>query len=392
MLFVGPAGNLPLKDMLARCKLLRWPVYRPKKVVPRDSPSPFKGEGIFIRRDMMLKIGIIGATGYTGRELIRILVKHPGVEISLVTSESYAGQKYSQVYPEFKGVFEKTLEKYQKEKLEADVLFSALPHGSSLEKVPELLEAADKVIDLSGDYRLKDASLYAVWYGYEREGDPLLKESVYGLPELNRESIAGARLVANPGCYPTSALIGLKPLLAAGVVAADDIIIDAKSGVTGAGRKPRLPYHYPEMNDNFKAYKLTGHQHTPEIEEQAANLAGEKIVLKFTPHLLPLNRGILSTIYLKLKEPLKEKDLFGLYYECYEGEPFVRLFDPPALPETRYVRGTNFCDVSLRLDDRTGRVIVVTAIDNLVKGAAGQAVQNLNILMGWPETEGLLKL
>ncbi|HHX78010.1 MAG TPA: N-acetyl-gamma-glutamyl-phosphate reductase [Firmicutes bacterium] len=341
----------------------------------------------------MLKIGIIGATGYTGRELVRILVKHPGVEISLVTSESYAGQKYSQVYPEFKGVFEQVLEKYRKEALSrADVLFSALPHGSSREKVPELLEAADKVIDLSGDYRLKDASLYAAWYGYEREGDPLLKESVYGLPEINRENIAGARLVANPGCYPTSALIGLKPLLTAGVAVADDIIIDAKSGVTGAGRTPKLPYHYPEMNDNFKAYKVTGHQHTPEIEEQAAGLAGEKALVRFTPHLLPLNRGILSTIYLKLKEPFTEEDLFTFYHACYDEEPFVRILDAPGLPETRYVMGTNFCDVSLRLDDRTGRVIVITAIDNLVKGAAGQAVQNLNILMGWPETEGLLML
>lgn len=220
----------------------------------------------------------------------------------------------------------------------------------------------------------------------------MLKESVYGLPEINRENIAGARLVANPGCYPTSALIGLKPLLTAGVAVADDIIIDAKSGVTGAGRTPKLPYHYPEMNDNFKAYKVTGHQHTPEIEEQAAGLAGEKALVRFTPHLLPLNRGILSTIYLKLKEPFTEEDLFTFYHACYDEEPFVRILDAPGLPETRYVMGTNFCDVSLRLDDRTGRVIVITAIDNLVKGAAGQAVQNLNILMGWPETEGLLML
>lgn len=340
----------------------------------------------------MLRVGIVGATGYTGRELVRLLLGHKEVKITCLTSDSHAGQKFSQVFPEFLRLCDWTLVKAEAKHLqdETDFLFSALPHGLSREKVPELLQGSKKVIDLSGDFRLKDAGLYPVWYGYEHPRQDLLKESVYGLPEVNREAIAGARLVANPGCYPTSILLALKPVLQAGLVDPKDIIADAKSGVSGAGRSPKLPFHYPECSENFKAYRVASHQHTPEIEEQAAILAGGAALINFTPHLVPMLRGILSTIYAKLVKPWSEEDLFRLYEEHYGREPFVRLHLPPGLPETRYVRDTNFCDLALRVDSRNRRLILVAAIDNLVKGAAGQAVQNMNIMHGWREEEGLL--
>lgn len=340
----------------------------------------------------MLRVGIVGATGYTGRELVRLLLGHKEVEITCLTSESHAGQKFSHVFPEFLERCDLTLQKYDGQELQAetDFLFSALPHGLSQERVPGLLEVSHKVIDLSGDFRLKDGSLYPLWYGYEHRRPDLLAEGVYGLPEVNREEIAGARLVANPGCYPTSILLAIKPVLQEGLVDPQDIIADAKSGVSGAGRSPKLPFHYPECSENFKAYRVACHQHTPEIEEQAAMLAGGKVLINFTPHLVPMVRGILSTIYLKLTAPVSEKELFCLYEKHYAGETFVRMHPPPGLPETRYVRDTNFCDLALRLDGRNRRLILVAAIDNLIKGAAGQAVQNMNIMHGWREEEGLL--
>ncbi len=340
----------------------------------------------------MLRVGIVGATGYTGRELVRLLGRHRRVQLTCLTSESHAGEAFSEVFPEFAGLCAINLEKFSPERLQekADFLFSALPHGLSRERVPELLKISGRVIDLSGDFRLTDAALYPVWYGYEHGREALLKESVYGLPELNRQAIAGARLVANPGCYPTSILLALKPLLQEKLVDLGEIIIDAKSGVSGAGRSPKLPFHYPECSENFKAYRVASHQHTPEIEEQAGLLAGDgDIIVNFTPHLVPMVRGILSTIYLKLKKPLPQEDLFSLFKAHYGEETFVRIHLPPRLPETRFVWGTNFCDLSLRLDGRNGRLILVSAIDNLVKGAAGQAVQNMNIMQGWPEEEGL---
>jgi N-acetyl-gamma-glutamyl-phosphate reductase len=340
----------------------------------------------------MLRVGIVGATGYTGRELVRLLLGHKEVEITCLTSESHAGRQFSHVFPEFLRLCDQPLVKFDSKELqdETDFLFSALPHGLSRERVPELLSVSEKVIDLSGDFRLKDGSLYPLWYGYEHHRRDLLAESVYGLPEVNREAIAGARLVANPGCYPTSILLALKPVLQEGLVDPKDIIADAKSGVSGAGRSPKLPFHYPECSENFKAYRVASHQHTPEIEEQAAILAGEETLINFTPHLVPMVRGILSTIYVKLIKPWPEEELFRLYEEHYGREPFIRLHAPPGLPETRYVRDTNFCDLALRLDGRNRRLILVAAIDNLIKGAAGQAVQNMNIMHGWREEEGLL--
>ena len=338
----------------------------------------------------MLKVAIVGATGYTGREVAGILARHPYARPSYLTSESFAGQCLHDVYPQFRSVLELPLEKPELEKLaECDFIFSALPHGLSVDTVPELLTTGKKVVDLSGDFRLKDSSLYPVWYGYEHHQSAHLTKSVYGLPEVNRNLIRDANLVANPGCYPTSVLLALKPLLAEGVVTADDIIVDAKSGVSGAGRSPKLPFHFPECTENFKAYKVTGHQHIPEIEQELSNIAGTTVTLTFTPHLVPMIRGILSTIYLRVKGSLDEKALWDVYKKHYGNEPFIRLLLPPELPETKYVSGSNFCDLSLRLDKRTGRLIVLSAIDNLIKGAAGQAVQNMNIMMGWPEETGL---
>lgn len=340
----------------------------------------------------MIRIGIIGATGYTGRELVRILLRHSRVKIAAITSETYTGKAFSDIYPEFKGVFDLILDSYNKEMIKenCDILFSALPHGLSQDRVPDLLELADRVIDLSGDFRLKEAKLYEEWYGYKHNNPELLSKGIYGLPEINRLKIKEAKLVSNPGCFPTSVLLALAPVLRGKVIDLENIIIDSKSGVSGAGRAPKLAFHLPECSENFKAYKVTGHQHTPEIEEQVAILAGEKVTINFTPHLVPMIRGILSTVYLKLTESISQEDIFKIYQQYYEKEQFVRIHQPPSLPETRFVAGTNYCDISLRLDRRNNRLIVISAIDNLVKGAAGQAVQNLNVLKGWPEGEGLI--
>lgn len=337
----------------------------------------------------MLKVAIVGATGYTGRELAGILARHPYARPQYLTSESFAGQRLDEVYPQFRSILELPLEKADMQKIaDYDFIFSALPHGLSVDTVPELLATGRKVVDLSGDFRLKDASLYPAWYGYDHRHPQYLAQSVYGIPEINRDVIREADLVANPGCYPTSILLALKPLLAEGAVDTNDIIVDAKSGVSGAGRSPKLPFHFPECTENFKAYKVAGHQHTPEIEQELSAVAGTDVTLTFTPHLVPMVRGILSTIYLKVKGGLDEEALWAVYRKHYGQEAFVRLLPPPELPETKYVSGSNFCDISFRLDKRTGRLIVISAIDNLIKGAAGQAVQNMNILMGWPEDAG----
>lgn len=338
----------------------------------------------------MLKVAIVGATGYTGRELAGILTRHPYARPFLLTSESYAGQRLDEVYPQLRSLVELPLEKPDMERIAScDFIFAALPHGLSVDTVPELLKTGKKVVDLSGDFRLKDALQYPQWYGYEHRFPAYLAESVYGLPEYNREAIRNAELVANPGCYPTSVLLALKPLLAEGAVETGDIIIDAKSGVSGAGRSPKLPFHFPECTENFKAYKVTGHQHTPEIEQSLAAVAGKPVTLLFTPHLVPMVRGILATIYLRAKVGVEESSIREIYEKHYGAEPFIRLLPAHELPETRYVSGTNFCDIAFRLDRRTGRLIVLSAIDNLLKGASGQAVQNMNIMMGWPEEAGL---
>jgi N-acetyl-gamma-glutamyl-phosphate reductase len=338
----------------------------------------------------MLKVAIIGATGYTGRETAAILARHPYAKPYYLTSETFAGQRLDEVYPQFRSLLELPLEKMDLAKVaECDFIFSALPHGLSMDTVPDLLKSGKKVVDLSGDFRLKDSSLYPAWYGYEHRFTDYLAKSVYGIPEINRGVIGNAQLVANPGCYPTSVLLALKPLLAEGAVETEDIIVDAKSGVSGAGRSPKQPFHFPECTENFKAYRVPGHQHTPEIEQELSSVAGVPITLTFTPHLVPMVRGILSTIYLRVNSNLSEDALWAIYEKHYKQEPFIRLLPSPELPETKHVSGTNFCDIAIRLDKRTGRLIVLSTIDNLVKGAAGQAVQNMNIMMGWPEEAGL---
>ncbi|NLZ92815.1 MAG: N-acetyl-gamma-glutamyl-phosphate reductase [Firmicutes bacterium] len=338
----------------------------------------------------MFKVAVLGATGYAGKELVSILVHHPYARPYYITSESFSGQRFDQVYPEFRAVCELPLEKLDLKKVAAcDFIFAALPHGLSVKEVPKLLETGKKIVDFSGDFRLKDASLYPTWYGYEHSSKENLSLSVYGLPEYNREQIKKAKLIANPGCYPTSVLLALKPLLAEGLIETEDIIVDAKSGVSGAGRSPKQAYHFPECTENFKAYKVAAHQHTPEIEQELSSVAGKTVTLLFTPHLVPMIRGILSTIYVRSAAGTDESAIRAAYQKHYIDEPFIRLLPPTELPETKHVSGTNFCDLAFRLDPRTGRLIIVSAIDNLVKGAAGQAVQNMNIMMGWPEEAGL---
>ncbi len=339
----------------------------------------------------MLKVAVVGATGYTGRELLQILIRHPYARPAYLTSESYAGMRIDQVYPQFRSVLELPLHKLEDTALlaECDIIFSALPHGLSMDIVPKLLDTGKRVVDLSGDFRLKDSSLYPDWYGYSHRQEGWLAKSVYGLPEYHRTAIREAVLVANPGCYPTSVLLPLKPLLLAGLVDSEDIIVDAKSGVSGAGRSPKLPFHFPECTENFKAYKVAAHQHTPEIEQELSAVVENQLAITFTAHLLPMVRGILSTIYLRTGDGVDEDVLNQVYSAHYGNEPFIRLYSPPELPETRFVSGSNFCDIAFRLDRRTKRLIVISAIDNLVKGAAGQAVQNMNIMMGWPEEAGL---
>lgn len=340
---------------------------------------------------MKIRVGIAGVTGYTGSELLRILVNHPDVEITCITSETYQGKNISAVHHQFRGLIDQQCRPLDPELLvkETDLVFTALPHGRSCAVVPYLLEKGKKVIDLSADFRLKDPGLYERWYGWEHPAPELLKKAVYGIPELNRQTIGSADLVANPGCYPTSVILALAPLLRQNIIDSGTIIIDSKSGVSGAGRVPKQDYHFPECTENFKAYKVVGHQHTPEIEQELGIIAGEPLVISFTPHLVPMKRGILSTIYVKPKEVIEEKNLAELYTEAYRGEVFIRILEPPALPETRFVCGSNFCDLSFRVDKRSNNVILISAIDNLVKGASGQAVQNMNVLFQWPEHRGL---
>jgi N-acetyl-gamma-glutamyl-phosphate reductase len=339
----------------------------------------------------MLKVAVVGATGYTGRELVQILVSHPKVRLFCLTSESSAGLRFDQVYPQFRSLVELPLARLAEVEMlaESDFIFSALPHGLSLETVPALVRLGKPVVDLSGDFRLKDGELYRQWYGYNHDCRELLARSAYGLPEFHRDVIRRAGFIANPGCYPTSVLLAVGPLLRDGVIDPDDIIIDAKSGVSGAGRQAKLPFHFPECTENFKAYKVAEHQHTPEIEQELSGICGRPLRVTFTAHLVPMVRGILSTIYLRTAPGTDEQDLWAVYERYFAREPFIRMLRPPELPETRFVSGSNFCDISFRLDRRTGRLIVISAIDNLVKGAAGQAVQNMNIMLGWPEEAGL---
>lgn len=339
----------------------------------------------------MIKVSIIGATGYTGSELIRLLLGHPEVEFAHLTSQSYSGQKIQAVYPQFNGFLDHELVPLNMEKLvaESDLVFAALPHGLSSPIAKACIDAGVKLIDLGADFRLKDVLTYESWYEVEHEAKDLIKEAVYGLPELNREKIKEASLIANPGCFPTGIVLGLKPLVAAKGGAVQSIIIDSKSGTTGAGRSAKVPNLYAEIGENFKAYNINGHRHIPEIEQELEEIAGEDLTVSFTPHLLPISRGILSTIYVSLNEEIDQAWLTDIYSEAYAEEPFVHVLAEGVTPEVKHVRGSNHCQLAVSYDRRTKLVKIISVIDNLVKGASGQAVQNMNLMYGFEETTAL---
>jgi len=337
-----------------------------------------------------VRAGIIGATGYAGGELARLLLGHPLVKVEALTSQSHAGQAYGDVFENFRHT-DLICETENPEELaeRCDVLFLALPHGLASQKVTAELLSKVKVIDFGADFRLADAAVYEQWYKTAHHGREVLREAVYGLCELYRERIKSARLAANPGCYTTCAILCLYPLVAEGVVDPDSLIVDAMSGVSGAGRGLDLGTHFDEADGNVKAYKVGTHRHTPEIEQALSQAAGKPVTISFTPHMVPMNRGILATCYGSLTASFSEDGLRDIYRQYYGNEFFIRLTKPGVLPETKWVKGSNFCDIGLAVDSRTGRVIVVGALDNLVKGAAGQAVQNMNLMFGLDEKMGL---
>lgn len=340
----------------------------------------------------MIKAGIIGSTGYAGAELVRILLRHPEVKIVWYGSRSYVDQNYADIYGSFTRLVDaKCLDDNMDELAdEADVIFTATPQGFCGARMSEELLQKTKVVDLSADFRIKNASRYEEWYGIHHESPEFLEEAVYGLPELMREKIRSARLIANPGCFPTCSILSVYPMIKAGIIDPDSVIIDAKSGTTGAGRGAKVQNLYCEVNETVKAYGVATHRHTPEIEDQLSLGAGRPVTVQFTPHLIPMNRGILVTAYGKLVKDVSDDEIRKVYEEMYENEPFVRLLPKEKVPETRWVKGSNYADVNFRADRRTGRLIMMGAIDNIVKGAAGQAVQNMNLMFGLDETEGLL--
>ena len=337
----------------------------------------------------MIKVGVIGATGYTGEELVKILARHKNVEVSVLQAVVEKVSPISEIFPSLSGKIDLACEKpdTEKAKQKADLFFLALPHTVSMTVAPALLKAGKKVIDLSADYRL-DAGEYEKWYGTKHKDKSNLKEAVYGLPELFKDRIKGAKLLANPGCYPTGAVFGILPLVREGAIDLDGIIVDAKSGATGAGRKAHLALSFSEVNESMKAYKINEHQHKPEINMVIEKAAGKRVDVIFVPHLVPLNRGILSTIYINLKKKISTGEAVGIYKKFYKDKHFVNVMSHGALPAIKDVQFTNFCNVGVKV---TGdKLIAVSCIDNLLKGAAGQAVQNMNIMCGFDETEGLL--
>jgi len=336
-----------------------------------------------------MKVSVIGATGYTGAELVKILLKHPQVEIETITSQSFANKKISEIYPSLITDLVCQELNINKIALSSSFIFTALPHRISMEIVGKLHSRGKKIIDLSADFRFIDPLIYEEWYGTPHQKKELLKKAIYGLPELYREKISRARLVANPGCYPTSSILALTPLVNNDLIKGNSIIIDAKSGVTGAGRALSLATHFPEVNENVRAYQVKGHRHTPEIEEQLSKLAKRKIIITFVPHLVPINRGILSTCYAALKQKTDTKALLKLYQDFYKEEPFVEILPQGRFPQTKEVTDSNRCRIGTTVNKRTGKAIIISAIDNLSKGAATQAVQNMNIMCGFEETMGL---
>lgn len=339
----------------------------------------------------MIKAGIIGATGYAGAEIVRLLMGHPEVEIKWLGSRSYIDQRYADIYRNMFQIVEDICKDDNLDKLaeEVDVIFTATPQGFCASVINEEILAKVKVIDLSADFRIKDVAIYEKWYGIEHKSPEYIKEAVYGLCEINREDIKKARLVANPGCYTTCSILSLYPLVKEGLIDPSTIIIDAKSGTSGAGRGAKVDNLFCEVNENMKAYGVATHRHTPEIEEQLGYAAGQEIVLNFTPHLVPMNRGILVTAYASLKEKVSYETVKAAYDKYYEKEKFVRVLEKDVCPQTKWVEGSNYVDVNFKIDERTGRVIVMGALDNLVKGAAGQAVQNMNLVFGLNESTGL---
>lgn len=355
-------------------------------------------------------VAVVGASGYAGGELLRLIAGHPRMELTAVTSEKSVGGSVSSVFPSLASLVSLSFEALAPEAIakRADAVFLALPHTKSFLPVAACLEAGKSVVDLSADYRLKDPRWYETWYQTSHPLPDLLREAVYGLPELHRAEIRSARLVASPGCYPTAAILQLAPLAADGLIERGTIVIDAKSGLSGAGRSPALPYHFPEAHESVEPYKIGQHRHIPEIEQELSLLAPQPtpkgtaqaddrsqagrsaMPVAFTPHLVPMNRGILSTAYCRLTRPLELSALRTLYRDYYAGERFIRLQagDAPANP--RHVRGSNFCDLAVFIDARTGWIITTAALDNLVKGAAGQAIQAMNLMLGFPEETGLL--
>jgi N-acetyl-gamma-glutamyl-phosphate reductase len=338
----------------------------------------------------MVKVAVIGGTGYAGAELVRILSAHPETELTTITSRQYAGQPFSDVYPAMGGIVNLMCRAFSEEAVSeaADVIFTALPHKASMGVVPGLIRRGKKVIDLSADFRFKEPSVYEAWYE-PHEAKDLLKMAVYGLPELYSEEIQKASLVGNPGCYPTSVLLALLPLINAPFVDREGIVADSKSGTSGAGRSVSLATHFCEVNEAFKAYKVAEHRHNPEMDEVLSHFAGQTIRVTFTPHLVPMTRGMLTTIYVGLKEDVLPKDVASCLESFYANKPFVRIYPEGQFPSTMYVKGTNYCDIGFQMARGTKRLVLISVIDNLMKGASGQAVQNMNIMLGLPETSGL---
>ena len=342
----------------------------------------------------MIKVGIIGSTGYAGGELARLLLQRDDIEIKWYGSRSYIGQKYASLYPNmYKIVDEECMDDNMKELAgQVDVVFTATPQGLCASLVDEEILSKVKIIDLSADFRIKDVSVYEEWYKLPHASPQFLEEAVYGLPEVNRERVKQARLIANPGCFPTCSFLSVYPLVKEGLVDPDTIIIDAKSGTSGAGRGAKMDSLYCEVNENIKAYGVGTHRHTPEIEEQLSYAAGRPVTISFTPHLVPMNRGILVTAYGSLTKEVTYEEVRAVYDKYYKDEFFVRVLEKDVVPQTRWVEGSNFADVNFKIDPRTRRIVMMGAIDNMVKGAAGQAIQNMNLMFGLPENTGLKQI
>ena len=339
----------------------------------------------------MARVAVVGATGYAGAELVRILSVHPEVEIAMITSRQYAGARFAAVYPGMETISDLVCEPFEVETLcqRADFVFLALPHELPMAIVPELLDAGLRVVDLSADFRFRSRERYEAAY-QPHKAPHLLQTAVYGLTEIYREQIAAADLVGNPGCYPTTVLLPLVPLLREGLVDADSLVADAKSGVSGAGRSPGLTRHFCEVNESYKPYKIAAHRHNPEMDEVLSGEAAKAVHITFVPHLVPMTRGMLTTIYAQPEPSVSETMIWDCLRACHDDSPFIRLCTDNRIPDTRFVRGTNFCDIGLRMDTANKRLILIVAIDNLVKGAAGQAVQNMNVMLGIDEKCGLM--